>query len=100
MTRMSTEPKDLVAVVTGGNRGIGFEIARQLGRRGARVVLTARDRNAGEAAAAKLRDEGLNVHSRQLDVADEASVAALASALERDPGHVDVLVNNAGIMSK
>jgi NAD(P)-dependent dehydrogenase (short-subunit alcohol dehydrogenase family) len=97
---MATEQNDIVAVVTGGNRGIGFEIARQLGRRGARVVLTARDRKAGEAAAAKLRDEGLKVQSLPLDVTDAASAAALAQALEREFGRLDVLVNNAGIMSK
>src|SRR5262247_1832307 len=97
---MATEQKEIVAVVTGGNRGIGFEIARQLGRRGARVVLTARNREAGEAAAGKLRDEGLKVRSLPLDVTDAASAAALARALEREFGRVDVLVNNAGIMSK
>ena len=97
---MATAQKEIVAVVTGGNRGIGFEIARQLGRRGAQVVLTARDRKAGEAAAAKLRDEGLKVQSLPLDVTDAASAKALADALERDFGRVDALVNNAGIMSK
>jgi len=97
---MATAQKEIVAVVTGGNRGIGFEIARQLGRRGAQVVLTARDRKAGEAAAAKLRDEGLKVQSLPLDVTDAAGAKALADALERDFGRVDVLVNNAGIMSK
>jgi len=97
---MATAQKEIVAVVTGGNRGIGFEIARQLGRRGAQVVLTARDRKAGEAAAAKLRDEGLKVQSLPLDVTEAAGAKALADALERDFGRVDVLVNNAGIMSK
>jgi len=97
---MATDRKDIVAIVTGGNRGIGFEIARQLGQRGARVVLTARDRKAGEAAAAKLRDEGLKVQSLPLDVTDAVGAAALAQSLEREFGRVDVLVNNAGIMSK
>ena len=89
-----------VAVVTGANRGIGFEICRQLARRGGmRVVLTARNEAKGGAAAKKLRSDGLDVDSHVLDVADEASIRALAGWLEATCKRCDVLVNNAGIMA-
>jgi len=89
-----------VAVVTGANRGIGFEICRQLARRGGmRVVLTARNEAKGGAAAQKLRSDGLDVDSHVLDVADEASIRALAGWLEATCKRCDVLVNNAGIMA-
>jgi NAD(P)-dependent dehydrogenase (short-subunit alcohol dehydrogenase family) len=81
-----------VAVVTGGNRGIGREIARQLAAQGLWVVLTARDGRAAEVVAAEFSTAGLTVQPHQLDVTDPASVARLCSDLER----VDVLVNNAG----
>jgi NAD(P)-dependent dehydrogenase (short-subunit alcohol dehydrogenase family) len=93
-------PSETVAVVTGANRGIGFEIARQLARRGAHVVLTARAKETGEAAVARLAAEGLAARFLPLDVTDASSAAALARALAREPGRVDVLVNNAGIMSR
>lgn len=82
-----------LAVVTGGNRGLGLEVCRQLARRGLRVVLASREVGAGQAAAARLSGEGLDVEVQALDVADPASVAALARALDRP---VHVLVNNAG----
>ena len=86
-----------VAVVTGANKGIGFEIARQLGREGMTVFLGARDAERGRAATEKLRGEGIDARPLSLDVADDASVAAAAAAITRDPGRLDVLVNNAGI---
>jgi NAD(P)-dependent dehydrogenase (short-subunit alcohol dehydrogenase family) len=89
-----------VAVVTGGNRGIGFEICRQLAKRGGmRVVLTARDEKKGAAAARKLRDEGLEIEFHALDVTSEKSVAALAAWVEANCKRCDVLINNAGIMA-
>ena len=87
-----------VAVVTGANRGIGFEIARQLGRRGMAVVLASRDEAKGQVAVSRLRKEGLDVNCLRLDVTDAAAVRELAQRLARDLGGVDVLVNNAGIM--
>ena len=81
-----------IALVTGGNRGIGFEVCRQLGRRGYKVLLGSRDLAKGEQAAAKLRSEGHVVTALRLDVASEEDIARLAE-LER----VDALVNNAGI---
>jgi NAD(P)-dependent dehydrogenase (short-subunit alcohol dehydrogenase family) len=97
---MSDEKPLRVAVVTGANRGIGFEICRQLARRGGiRVVLTARDQAKGNAAAKKLRGEGLDVDFHVLDVTSEASIHALAGWLEATCKRCDVLVNNAGIMA-
>lgn len=89
-----------VAVVTGANRGIGFEICRQLGRRGGiRVFLTARDETKGNAAAQKLRDEGLDVEFYPLDVTSEQSIKTFAGWLEGTCKRCDILVNNAGILA-
>jgi NAD(P)-dependent dehydrogenase (short-subunit alcohol dehydrogenase family) len=89
-----------VAVVTGGNRGIGFEICRQLAARGARVVLTARHAQTGAAAVKKLAAQKLAVTFHRLDVTDDNSIAALRDFLQDTYGHVDVLINNAGIIAK
>lgn len=86
-----------VAVVTGGNRGIGFEVGRQLGRLGLTVILTARDPARLESAVAELRGEGLDVAGRPLDVRSESSVAELARHLREEVGRLDVLVNNAAV---
>ena len=85
------------ALVTGGNRGIGFEACRQLAGAGLRVVLTARDPGKGEEAAKALRAEGLPVSFEKLDVTDGGSVAACARRLSEAGVDVDVLVNNAGV---
>lgn len=87
-----------VAVVTGGNRGIGFEICRGLAGLGVRVLLTARDEAKGTKAARTLQAEGLPVEFRALDVAAQAAIAEFGRAVERDFGAADILVNNAGIM--
>jgi NAD(P)-dependent dehydrogenase (short-subunit alcohol dehydrogenase family) len=86
-----------VAIVTGGNRGMGLETCRALAQLGYRVVLTSRNAAQGNAAADKLTKQGLDVHARVLDVANEASIASFAKALESDFDGADVLVNNAGI---
>ena len=86
-----------IAVVTGGNRGMGFETCRQLARRGARVILTSRDPAKGDAAAGRLQDEGLDVRHHQLDVADDDGIARLAEFIRRAFGRLDILINNAGI---
>src|SRR6266704_2279362 len=87
-----------VAVVTGANRGIGFETCRQLAKHGMKVVLAARDEPKGRAAAERLREEELDVDFAPLDVSDDASVQDLARHIRKTYGRVDVLVNNAGVM--
>jgi NAD(P)-dependent dehydrogenase (short-subunit alcohol dehydrogenase family) len=92
---MSTQNKS-VALVTGGNRGIGREIARQLAERGIAVVITARSSERAEAAAAALRGAGLDVTAAALEQSDADSVRALAEEVSRRHGRLDILVNNAG----
>jgi NAD(P)-dependent dehydrogenase (short-subunit alcohol dehydrogenase family) len=89
-----------VIVVTGGNRGIGFEVCRQLAGRGAQVVLTARHAEAGEEAVKKLAAQQLPVQFYPLNVTDQKSAFALRDHLERAFGRLDVLINNAGVYPK
>ena len=83
-----------VALVSGGNRGIGREVARQLAERGLTVVIGSRDLGQGEAVAEEL---GNGVVATQLDVTDEESIRSAISFVEREYGRLDVLVNNAAI---
>ncbi|OAY62328.1 (+)-neomenthol dehydrogenase [Manihot esculenta] len=87
------------AVVTGANKGIGFEICRQLASIGIVVVLTARDEKRGLEAFQKLKDSGFSdlIVFHQLDVADTASIATLANFIKTQFGKLDILVNNAGV---
>ena len=94
---MTVDLNGRVAVVTGGNRGIGFEVCRSLAREGAKVVLGVRDEAAGEKAAETLRALGVDVVSKELDVTDQADVDVLAAWLEAEHGRLDVLINNAAI---
>ncbi len=87
-----------IAIVTGANRGIGLEVARQLARRDIQVILTARDQAKGEAAARSLTQEGLSVFPYQLDVADQRSIDRLYANVTADFGRLDILVNNAAIL--
>ncbi|MEY2510159.1 MAG: hypothetical protein QOE26_922 [Verrucomicrobiota bacterium] len=84
-------------LVTGANKGIGFEVARQLARQGFRVFLGARNEKAGGAAAEKLREEG-NVIFLKIDISDANSIRGAAEELSRQSDRLDVLVNNAGIL--
>uniref|UniRef100_B8HSU7 Short-chain dehydrogenase/reductase SDR n=1 Tax=Cyanothece sp. (strain PCC 7425 / ATCC 29141) TaxID=395961 RepID=B8HSU7_CYAP4 len=93
---MSSDPK--IAVVTGGNRGIGFAVSRQLGQQGFQVVLTSRDEARGTTAAQQLQSEGLEVLSYPLDVTQAESVDRFATWLQQQFGRLDVLVNNAGVL--
>jgi NAD(P)-dependent dehydrogenase (short-subunit alcohol dehydrogenase family) len=86
-----------VAVVTGANRGIGFEICRQLARKGVHVILTSRDEAKGRDACEKLATAGLEVAFCQLDVSDSNSVQRLADWITSQYGRLQILVNNAGI---
>ena len=92
---MPGEPQ--IALVTGANRGLGLEVCRQLGERGYRVLLTARNARDGEAAAAELGRSGVHAEFRPLDVDDAASPLALAGRLAADGVMLGVLVNNAAI---
>lgn len=93
-TTTSTQKK--IALVTGANKGIGYEIAAGLARRGFTVGVGARDEQRRETAVAALRADGHDVFGVPLDVTDDASVAAAAALLE-ERGGLDVLVNNAAI---
>ena len=86
-----------VALVSGANRGIGREVARQLAERGLTVMIGARDRSKAEEAAAAIGEAGGRAHAVQLDVADDASVERAAGEVRDRAGRLDVLVNNAGV---
>ena len=86
-----------IALVTGANKGIGYEIAAGLGALGWSVGVGARDEERREAAADKLRAAGADVFGVPLDVTDDASVAAAARLIQERAGRLDVLVNNAGV---
>ncbi len=86
-----------LALVTGANRGIGFEIARQLAEAGVRVLLTGRDPGATADAAMTLRGTGLDVEALVLDVTETDSISAAVAHVEGSCGRLDILVNNAGI---
>lgn len=94
---MTNQPRTPIALVTGANRGIGLEVARQLARQGFEAMVGTRDAARGEAAADALRAEGLRAVALQLDVSDPSSVASAREWLERERGFLDVLVNNAAI---
>jgi NAD(P)-dependent dehydrogenase (short-subunit alcohol dehydrogenase family) len=87
------------ALVTGANKGIGREVARQLGKLGHKVWLGSRDEERGKKAAEELRAEGIDAHAVQLDITDAASIQAAVSHIEAENGSLDVLVNNAGVGS-
>lgn len=91
--------RDLIAVVTGASRGIGLEVSRQIARRGARVILTARDAAAGRKAVEPLAREGLPVEFHPLDVTSDDSARELARHLDGSGGRLDLLINNAGVFS-
>jgi carbonyl reductase 1 len=86
-----------VAVVTGANRGIGFEVCRQLARHRKHVILTARDEDAAAAACEALKGDGLSVEPFLLDVTRPDTLLGLAAHITAEHGGLDILVNNAGI---
>ncbi|QKG53899.1 SDR family oxidoreductase [Hymenobacter sp. BRD67] len=85
-----------VALITGANKGLGLEIARQLGQQGITVVLGARPGKA-DGPAAELRQQGLDAHALRLDVTNAADIAALPVYFEQTFGRLDILINNAGV---
>ncbi|MBN4004333.1 SDR family oxidoreductase [Nostoc sp. LPT] len=96
---MSEDLKSKVALITGANKGIGYEIARQLGSRGATVLVGSRDIGRGEEAANKLRFSQIDARTIQLDVSDQKTIDSAAKQIESEFGKLDILVNNAGILS-
>jgi NAD(P)-dependent dehydrogenase (short-subunit alcohol dehydrogenase family) len=86
-----------VAIVTGANRGIGFETCRQLSQRGVLTVLTSRDESKGREAVEKLQQEGGEIIYHQLDVIDADSISRLRVFIEQNFHQLDILVNNAGV---
>jgi len=85
------------ALITGANKSIGFETARQLGRLGYSIWLGARDEARGAEAARLLDAEGIDVRSILIEVTDDASVARAAARVQSEDGKLDILINNAGI---
>ncbi|MBD3624410.1 MAG: SDR family oxidoreductase [Rhodobacteraceae bacterium] len=86
-----------IALVTGGNRGIGFETARKLAEAGVRVLIGSRDKARGEAAALELARTGLAVESLHLDLSLAETITSAADTIGARFGRLDILVNNAGI---
>jgi NAD(P)-dependent dehydrogenase (short-subunit alcohol dehydrogenase family) len=89
-----------IALITGANKGIGYEISRQLGLKGFTVLLGARDKSKGEVAIARLKKEGVEAILVSLDVSKEESVREAKEWVETKYGKLDVLINNAGIVSQ
>jgi NAD(P)-dependent dehydrogenase (short-subunit alcohol dehydrogenase family) len=90
-------PSKRIALITGANKGIGFEIARQIGQTGVTVLVGARNKAAGDKAATTLSAEGIDARFVAIDVADYASIEASAGSITDGFGRLDILVNNAGI---
>ncbi len=89
--------EDRVVLVTGANRGIGFEICRLLALKGLKVILTSRNAEKGQVAVKRLLDEGITVTFCQLDVTDPDSIKDAFAFVKSKYGKLDVLINNAGI---
>ena len=87
-----------VALVTGANRGIGFEVAKQLGEKGNSIILCSRDLERGILAAKKLASMKIEANPVQLDVTNQEQVDQLLQKIQSDFGRLDILVNNAGIL--
>jgi NAD(P)-dependent dehydrogenase (short-subunit alcohol dehydrogenase family) len=90
--------KKKIALVTGANRGLGFETCKQLSQLGIAVLLTSRDPTKGEVAAKQLIDKGLDVIFYQLDVSDRSNIKDIFTKIENQFGRLDILINNAAIL--
>jgi NAD(P)-dependent dehydrogenase (short-subunit alcohol dehydrogenase family) len=89
-----------ITLITGGNKGIGYEIAKQLGQKGFTVLLGARDEAKGATAVSKLKTEKIDAELLVLDVSKEESVRQAKEWIETKYGKLEVLINNAGIISR
>jgi NAD(P)-dependent dehydrogenase (short-subunit alcohol dehydrogenase family) len=97
---MAQKHEGKVALITGANKGIGFEVARQLGKEGITVLIGARNRQLGEAAEAKLKAEGADARFVELDVTRPETIAKAAERIRAEHGKLDILINNAGVVDK
>src|SRR6266567_6905439 len=86
-----------IALITGANKGIGFEIARQLGAQGITILVGARDQARGEAAIRQLRADAIDATAVHLDVTNQATIDAAVAFIDQTCEKLDILVNNAGI---
>ena len=93
---MSESGDKKVALVTGANKGIGYETARQLAAKGITVLLGARDARRGEEAASRLRAENFDVHFLRVDLTDAETHTSARRFIEENFGKLDILVNNVG----
>src|SRR6202166_4217609 len=92
--------KGKIALITGANKGIGYELARQLGKEGVTVLIAARNAALGDAAAGKLKAEGADAFFIELDVTKPETIVKAAQTIRTRYGRLDILVNNAGIVEK
>ena len=86
-----------IALITGANKGIGFETSRQLGQLGFKVLIGARDEQRGKEAVETLKNEGIDAKALVLDVINQYTIDDAIKFIEEEYGHLDVLINNAGI---
>ncbi|KKB33560.1 SDR family NAD(P)-dependent oxidoreductase [Bacillus thermotolerans] len=90
--------KDIkVALVTGGNRGLGYELAKQLALHGVKVILSSRSPEVGRKAVQKLKELNLDISYIEMDVTDQESIQQAAMTVNERHGKLDVLINNAGV---
>jgi NAD(P)-dependent dehydrogenase (short-subunit alcohol dehydrogenase family) len=97
---MALKHKGKIALITGANKGIGFEVARQLGAEDITVLLGARNLHLGEIAEAKLKANGIDAHFIELDVTRPETITKAAEEIRVLHGRLDILVNNAGVLVK
>src|SRR5258708_19322162 len=89
-----------IALITGANKGIGFEIARQLGAQGINVLVGTRDQTRGGEAARRLQSEGIDASTVHLDVTDQVTIDRAASFIDKTSGKLDILLHTAPISLK
>jgi NAD(P)-dependent dehydrogenase (short-subunit alcohol dehydrogenase family) len=95
---VNAESNGKVALITGANKGLGFEMSRQLAQQGLTVLIAARKLQTAESAATTLRNEGLKAEAIALDVNDSTQIQAAVQEISDKFGKLDILINNAGVM--